>query len=89
MKKGRKNLSNWQQNMFHMKCDAADSAEGVKGAPREVGKQNNAAEVPVRSWEDSGGGKAADIHLSKHSELWQPGHSHTGPLHSLTHGGIA
>lgn len=42
----------------------------------KMGSRTAAAEVPVTRWEDSGGGKAGDIHLSKHS--------HTGHLHSLT-----
>lgn len=42
------------------------------------------AAVPVTSWEDSGGGKAGNIQVSKHPVLWQPSHSCTGPLHSLT-----
>lgn len=65
-----------QQNIFHMKCDAADSAKGVKGAHREDGKQNCCSRGPCNKlgglrWRESG-----DLHLSKHS--------HTGPLHSLT-----
>lgn len=51
----------------------------------KMGSRTAAAEVPVTSWEDSGEGKAGDIQMSKHPVLWQPGHSHTGPLHSLTH----
>jgi len=38
MQEGKKNLSNWQQNIFHMKCAAAASSKGVKGAPEEDGK---------------------------------------------------
>lgn len=60
MKGGRKNVSNWQQNIFHMKCDAADSAEGVKGAPREDGKQNCCSRGPCNKlggvrWRESRG----------------------------------
>lgn len=50
----------------------------------KMGSRTAAAEVPVTSWEDSGGGKAGDIHLCKHSVLWQTGHSRAGLLHSLT-----
>lgn len=46
MQDGKKNLSNWQQNIFHMKCDAADSFEGVKGAPREDGKEKCCSRGP-------------------------------------------
>lgn len=89
MKEGMKNLSNWQKNIFHMKCDAADSAEGVKGAPREAGKQNYCSRGPCKTlgglrWRESSG----HTPIQTFKELWQPGHSHTGLLHSLTHRGI-
>lgn len=50
----------------------------------KMGSRTAAAEVPVTSREESGGGKAGDIHLSKHSVLWHPGRYRAGLLHSLT-----
>lgn len=47
-----------------------------------MGSRTAAAEVPVTSREESGGGKAGDIHLSKHSR--HPGRYRAGLLHSLT-----
>lgn len=46
MQKGKKNLSNWQQNIFHMKCDAADASKGAKGAPEEDGKDKCCSRGP-------------------------------------------
>lgn len=46
MQEEKKNLSNWQQNIFHMKCDAADCSKGTKSAPREDGKENCCSSGP-------------------------------------------
>lgn len=59
MQEGKKNLSNWQQNIFHMKYDAADSSKGVKGAPEEDGKDKCCSKGPCNKlggleWRESG-----------------------------------
>lgn len=46
MQEGKKNLSNWQQNKFHVKCDAAGSSKGAKGAPEEGGKDKCCSRGP-------------------------------------------
>ena len=47
-------------------------------------RRNAAAEVPVTSWEDSGGGKAGDAYLSKPSVPRHPGRSRAALLCSPT-----
>lgn len=48
MQEGKKNLSNWQQNTFHMKCDASDSSKGVRGATEEDGKDKCCSRGPCK-----------------------------------------
>lgn len=55
----------------------------------KMGRRNAAAEIPVTSWEDSGGGKAGDTQLSKPLVPWHLGHSRAALLCSPTSRGPA